>query len=272
MKNRAWPVFLDIYKNRRKCDYTVEYSDKAKASHENTGKILSSEEHSKMSEIDFKDCFSSRENLITWYFSYLSNIDKIDIIPEIGRRIKTGEIKKILSIGAGPSAIEYAIKKVFGRKIDITVTDYDKFIMENVKRLFPELNTAEFDFTKDDVTQMIEEYSPDTVMMIGSGCSMNDREFYSFLKEINGTGVERIYCFEAAVITKMVIAKICIKKGLDFLSKHSYDFNHSFHAYYRTKGETVRIYKKAGWKIKEIHHLVSYPVAFELIRQNEAIL
>lgn len=47
------------------CSYTIEYSDKTKEKMGKESRLLSAEEHSEMSEIDFKE-----------YFNYLSNSKK----------------------------------------------------------------------------------------------------------------------------------------------------------------------------------------------------
>lgn len=259
-------AIIDIISNRRKCDYTVEYSNNAKQSHMNTNKILTAEEHSKMSEIDFKKYFISKESLINWYFSYLSNIEKIDIISLIGREIKVGEIQRILSIGAGPSVIEYGIKKIFGDRIELICVDYDSYIIKNVKRLFPDILADQFDFTQDSINEIIKRYSPDTILMVGSGCSMDNHQLQKFLKEIRSENVKRIYCFEAAIVSKITIGKICLNRIVHLFKEKTYNFNHSFHAYYRTKKETLKIFYNSGWKIKEVRKLDSYPNTFILYK------
>lgn len=261
-------AIIDIIKNRRKCDYTIEYSNDAKRSHKNSNEILSAEEHSKMSEIDFKNYFSSKESLIKWYFSYLSNIDKLDIISLVGQEIKMGgyERQRILSIGAGPSVIEYGIKRIFHDKVEIVCVDYDAFIMENVARLFSDIKVDRFDFTQDSVKDLIQKYLPDIILMIGSGCSMDNRQLRDFLKEIRLTDVKRVYCFEAAIISKVTIGKMCLKRLSRLMKEKTYHFNHSFHAYYRTKRETLTLFRNSGWKIQEVRKLNSYPNTFILYK------
>ena len=54
-------------------DFTTDYSEEAKSSIKPSSKLLSSEEHSKLSLEDLKNVLVDRESTIRWYFSYLSN-------------------------------------------------------------------------------------------------------------------------------------------------------------------------------------------------------
>lgn len=256
----------DIIKERRKCDYTVEYSEQAKTSHDDTGKLLTAEEHSKMSEIDFSNHFQDRDALIKWYFSYLSNIDKLDIVTLMGHEINNGGISRILSIGAGPSVIENCLKEIYSEKLEILCTDYDRYIITGIKDIFPNIQAKEFDFIKDDICSLIKEFDPDTVIMIGSGCSMDEKELEAFLSKIQKTDVKRVYCFEAAIVSNLTIFKICLRKIIMLFKGRYIRGVHSFHAYYRTYKETVKIYKRAGYKYEKIRGLSSYPNAFKLYK------
>ncbi len=255
------------------CNYSVEYSEKAKKLEHNRKGLLSSKEHSKMSETDFAEHFSSVENLLKWYFSYLNNINKLEPVSVIGTEIRDsiaamGEgrsVKSILSFGAGPSVLEFLLKRFFQEEVNIVVTDYDQFIMEQVSELFPELHAVKFDFYNDDPRELVEQYHVDTVIMFGSACSMDDATYKLFLKKLSKYGVKTVFTFEAAILPAwryyfqpfiMIARLLCLYLFQhDEYEKRKKDFDSmvSFHAYKRTCINLKRIYKKSGWDYCQVN-------------------
>lgn len=93
-------------KNSRMIGYTIEYSEEAELLNGGRGRMLTSQEHSRMSEMDFKNYFVSDQTLIKWYFSYLENINHLSVVSTVGVLIKEGKARNILSLGCGPAVNE----------------------------------------------------------------------------------------------------------------------------------------------------------------------
>ncbi len=262
-----WEFAKKSIASNKLCNYSVEYSEKAKKLEHNRKGLLSSEEHSKMSEIDFVEHFSSVENLLKWYFGYLNNINKLEPVSVIGTAIRdsiTGvgggrSVRKILSFGAEPSVLEFLLKCFFQEEVDIVVTDYDQFIIEQVSKLFPDLHAEKFDFYNDDPKDLVRRYHIDTVVMFGSACSMDSTTYKHFLKKLSECGVKTIFTFEAAILPawryhlqplEILVRLICLYLfHHEKYEKRKKDFDNmaSFHAYKRSFGSLKKIYRKAGW-------------------------
>lgn len=252
-------------KNSRMVGYTYEYSDEAELQNTNTGGVLTSEEHSRMSEIDFKDYFTSESALVKWYFSYLENINNLSVVSSVGVLIKDGKAKNILSLGCGPAINELLLKRAFQDDIRMVVTDYDRFIIDGVKKVCGDEMIAEtFDFYNDDPVQTIRKYDIDTIIMIGSACSMDDKTYVRFLRKIRKTPVRNILTFEAGIQREWI--RFVYPLGLLSKTVFLYFFNRdefkkraqylenkvSYHAFNRTVPELKNIYKKGGFEYTRI--------------------
>lgn len=249
---------VEAFESFRKCDYGVEYSDKAKRSHLETGTLLTADEHSKMSEIDFKDHFSSRERLIQWYFSYLSNMNKISILTEVGNYLKTQGESKVISFGSGPSVLEYFLKLMLGDKVKLLCTDYDSFIIDNAKRIFPEMEFAVFDFYAEEY-EVLARFGADTALLLGSACSMDNARYIQFLKKLKSLGIRRVFCFEAATYGLVQWIYAIARNMVKQLLKGEEKGIHSFHAYRRAAYEAERIFSEAGFKYDRLKgHAYTY--------------
>lgn len=73
--------------------YSNEYSEKAKSLPHYFGRVLTAEEHSKMSEMDFDVYFQNEQALFKWYFSYLENEKKLWIASVVASLIRGGTSK-----------------------------------------------------------------------------------------------------------------------------------------------------------------------------------
>lgn len=251
-------------KNSRLCAYGIEYSIEAKELEHNREGLLTSEEHSKMSELDFSDHFSDIGTLKQWYFSYLNNVNKLEALSVVGEAIRGGHCKNIVSFGSGPSVLELYLKDMFQKKIKVVVTDYDKFIMSRVQTLMPEITALTFDFYTDDPAKIIEDSTADTVILFGSACSMDEETYIKFLGRIAETGVKNIFTFEAAIgsCLKYYLYPFCLVLKILFLylfkrkkyeeRKKRFENQSSFHAYKRTRNKLKRIYKLAGWDYEHV--------------------
>ncbi len=234
-------------------EYTTEYSDEAKAVQKN-GDFLNSTDHSEMSKIDFMSHYSSRPELIEWYFGYLSNERKLDAVGKTAMLIKQKGYRKILSFGSGPGILELFLKQMFGNKVDIMATDYDLFYVEEGRKLLGEdILFEQFDFYNDDLNKLLESFFPDLVVFFGSSCSMDDNTYYNFLTTLKKLGVRAILSFEAGIISekemRMKKIRLCIDSVRRFYKRIPKNELHNVHAYVRTKKELEHILYRSNFLV-----------------------
>lgn len=156
------------------------------------------------------------------------------------------------------------MKDMFQDKIKVIVTDYDKFIMDRVHTLMPDITAMTFDFYADDPTEIIKENDIDTVIMIGSGCSMDDGTYIKFLKYIATTDVRNIFTFETGIYGSLkyylyppyhvsrIIFRYLFKRDMYENEKNKFETSTCFHAYVRNKNRLKRIYRMAEWDYKRV--------------------
>lgn len=156
--------------------------------------------------------------------------------------------------------IELLIKRMYQDDVDIIVTDYDSYIVDRVKNIFTEIKVENFDFYKDDPRDIILKYKIDTVLMIGSACSMDNNTYLGFLKFIRNSRVKNILTFEAGIVNDIFRFKyplgIILKSAyLFFFKRDEFDKrakdleeNTTYHAFIRTKRQLKKIYKASGFK------------------------
>ncbi len=255
-------------KTRNMVSYTTEYSEDAERNcsgkNKPGGGILTSEEHSRMSETDFSDHFKSEKTLVKWYFQYLENANNLSAVSTIAYLVKEKHARNILSFGCGPAVNELFLKRMFQNDIRMVVTDYDSYIVDSVKRVCPELTAETFDFFKDDPKKICKKYDIDTVIMIGSACSMDDKTYLKFLKNLKKTDVKNIVTFEAGIessFMRLIRPAGIIVKGLylywmkrDEYNKKAYYLENlaSYHAFTRTGRMLKKIYRAAGYRYTHI--------------------
>lgn len=253
----------------RICEYTIEYSDKAKQV-ESKEELLSAEAHSKMSEIDFKEIFKDKDRLIRWYFSYLSNMKKLDAVSELGQIIKDNNLQCIISLGAGPCVLEHILQSISGEKVKIVATDYDDFMIESADRLLGRDNLIirKYDFYHDDIKELIKQYHADAVVMFGSACSMDNSRYIYFLGELMMTDIKYVITFEAAIMKnlKSVIRKtmVIISATKRYILKQNSQRKQAMHAYERSERELTGIFRKSGYKYQRMRKLNCYEYAYIL--------
>ena len=274
------------WKSRNFARYTSEYSERAKKQCRHSENLLTAEEHSKMSEVDFACHFESIDKLIKWYFGYLSNIGKMGVLSCIGEFIKQEGAKNIISYGAGPSVLEYFLKMIFQEDIHIVVTDYDEFIVDGVRKLFNNMKAERFDFYKDDPEQLISKYKIDTAIMIGSACSMDNGMYIQFLRRLEKCNIQTIFTFEAGVYNSLAerirsdvmkflyLLKLCFlyifhKSAYESRKERFMTDSQCFHACSRSINELEKIYVRGGYMFTRIGHVECYPVAYKLQRVGQ---
>ena len=251
--------------------YGPEYSSEAKKMGGRKRNPLSAEEHSKMSEVDFRDYYVNRDSLFQWYFKYLSNIDKLDALSDAVRLIRKYKIKRVLSLGCGPGVLEYIMAEMLGGEVKLICADYDSFMVEGGNDLLGDrLEFKKFDFYNDDIKDMIRNHNIEMIIMFGSACSMDNENYERFLKEVGQTDNKFIISFEAGVSgMKWVAVKILrvVKYALLYIKGVPHRTIEAGHAYFRDITELKKIYKKANWHIEKLSRKRNYKYSYLLTRE-----
>lgn len=243
-------------------EYTVEYSELAKKEI-NSNKILSAEEHTSMSELDFARYCTSKEGFIEWYFGYLSNISKLDALSVAGSLIKDNKIKNIVSFGCGPAVLEYLLK-IFNPSLKITVSDYDEYLVNNARQMFSDLQCEKFDFYKDDVHEFVKRLgNVDMAILFGSACSMDTQCYIKFLKALRSEEIPYVLSFEAGIENNCNRAvrhiMVCFTTIIKLMfNKYTKGAGKAFHAYSRTSNNLKKVFRKAGYDFSIIPNVRCY--------------
>ncbi len=252
----------EIENRLRRMEYTSEYSEEVKKTH-NTGCLLTSEEHSQMSEQEWGDAFHDKDEYVRWYFNYLSNSKKLDALGVALDFCINNKVKNILSLGAGPGVLEYFLSEMIG--VDIVVADYDRYLCEKAKDFFgsEKYKSVIYDFYKDDLSSILTDNNIDFIIMFGSSCSMDDDTYSRFLKGCNEMKVPYLLLFEAGVCKNQVYRKrwlsiakqICREK---LLRQHKVYTPVAIHAWYRSEKILHKIYNNSGYEWTRLPRLKTY--------------
>lgn len=180
-----------------------------------------------------------------------------------------GGVKSLVSFGSGPSVFEYMLKEIFQEDLNIVVTDYDSYIMERVGKLFPDIEAEVFDFYHDDVRKLVRKHKIDCALLIGSACSMDDKTYIRFLKDLKKSGVNYVITFEAAITNNYVFLKKRIRSTMitiyHYLRKvDGWRDKGSFHAYERSKYQLEHIFAASGYKMTMLTPLQDYKYIYLL--------
>lgn len=256
--------FINYIRNDMKAyrlmTYQEEYSAEAKKIGDEK-RILSAEEHSAMSELDFSSHYKSKESLIKWYYNYISNIDKVELIPAVIKYVyaNSSNIRRIVSFGAGSGVLEYFISLILQDDVNIIATDYDAFLVKKGNELLGEkVEFQTFDFYKDTVEELVAKNGKiDLAIMIGSACSMDNETHRKFLVELRENGIERIITFEAGVKSRLFMLKKKLQLLIHAIARWILKIDNrelkACHAYQKSISEVKRIYNAAGYKYKSIN-------------------
>lgn len=241
------------FKTFRMLGYTSEYSEEAKKNLGGTGSsVMSGTAHSSMSEYDFKEYYRDAKTLIKWYFSYLSNIQKLDAVGQVVDFIRKKQIKRVLSVGAGPGVLEYFIKELTEETV-IYAGDYDSFLVENGQKLLgcDRLSFFLFDFYNDDIREICNKKEIELIVMFGASCSMDDETYIKFLLECKKSPVKYVISHEAGVISSKEALRRFAKRLYyaigRFFRKEAPRGLTAIHAYWVTERILKKIYSKGGW-------------------------
>ncbi len=258
-------------KGYRLMSYTEEYSDAAKKTAGRQPVLLTAEEHSKMSETDFARYYKSRDELMKWYYQYISNIDKLELLPIVVKEVYNSHIERIVSFGAGPGVLEYFLSLILGKSVYILAADYDQFLVHNGTKIFTEENKylefKVFDFYKDSVQELVHKYQPQMAVFFGSACSMDNKTYLAFLKQLRKAGIRKIITFEAGVLEpgKMFLSGIRLfaHAAVRYILRYPNRDIYACHAWKRSYFELKDIYRKSGYRERRLKNSI-YQYAYVL--------
>ena len=223
--------------------------------------IFTSDEHSKISELELKDnILSSKHNLIE--YSLTRNLrSKFQSLSFLVDRIKEKNYNNILSLGSGYSDLEYFLYLSLNKDKKIISSEFDRFFVEKSNQFFPEFETIQFDFVNDSLYKINKKI--DLVFSFGSFYIMDDKEFIRLLKDIKSSGVKEIIDFHAGFMTKKIHLKNIIYPYYsifkNLFNKEEKRFKGKFHGFSRSRNELINLYKKSGWTpVKEINNCDNY--------------
>ncbi len=196
--------------------------------------------------------FRSRQDLLHWGEQY-SNA-KFILGKYLAVYLRELSVKSVLSLGSGECDHEYAIK-LAAPEITITATDFDPFVVEKVSEFLPEIDKVEmFDINKDDFAQFQGKY--DAILMIGVIYALSNDEVLDFFKRVPSVGANHIIIvtsyLSASGVLKYFLHQVYIHNPLAYLirrfvlKRNMAAHGGRFHGWIRSKGEFVRLMKKAS--------------------------
>lgn len=184
--------------------------------------------------------FESRETLLGWGREFDSV--KFIVGGNLARYLMKLHIESVLSLGCGDCLHEFALKYETPQ-VNIIATDYDPFVIERVKELFPEIDRAEvFDITKDDFSQYKGQC--EAILMIGVDYTLSRSEMLSLFRRVKETGARHLIIIRSCIsIRRALIGKAYLAMG--------YHPPGRFHGWARTRGEFKKLVKMvSGIKLR----------------------
>ena len=195
--------------------------------------------------------FDTPESIVSWYILKGNRKVKFLSLDFLIGFINEKKPKKILSLGAGPCIMEYLLKMCIPEDYKVTATDFNSYQIKRAKKLFPLINPKVFDFTKDDVKKLGDNF--DLVVFFNSSFTMNDSEFIHLVDMIKKLGVKYIIDFSGCIplnrMPRIFLEQTWCKLKYIFISYKQPESK--IRGYIRSKGERKRLYRKAGLRIIE---------------------
>lgn len=229
---------------------------------DNNGQQFTAQEHAYVIEKEFSDIFNSKESLLHWYLS--RNPGKLNALAFLIRYVNENKFTYILSLGAGYCVLEYLLSLAMPTQKRVIAADFDAYMIEKVKLLFPNIIPVVCDFFSDDLSALLNtaEGPIDIAVFFGSSYVMDDEVFINTFCKLRWGGVKRIVDFHGgyqnmrtlinnffvlplkeSAILRRLFGKPLVNKG--YIGK--------FHGYGRTRSELRKLYLKSGFTInKEI--------------------
>ena len=239
--------------------YTYSYNKETLKELSNKS-VFSSEEHALAEQKEFGFNYQTKENLLRYYLpEAMERISQSQFLIDL---ILDNNHQNIISFGAGAGVKEYLLKLVLPQECNVVSTDFDPFIINKVKKYFPQMIVKQFDYVNEDIEKFQKKInmSFDVAIFMGSSYVMDDKNFIKVFKDLKKIGVKNIVDFNAGFISmsealryyflpetirqNRILRKILRKK--EVASYHG-----KFHGYGRTKSALGNLYKKSGWKVKE---------------------
>ena len=223
--------------------------------------IFTSDEHSKISELELKDTILENRNKLLEYCLKKNLRTKFQPLSFLVDRIEEKNYSRVLSLGSGLSDLEYFLYLSLDKDKEILSSEFDRYFVEKSNEFFPEFETIEFDFFNDSLDSINKKI--DLVFCFGSFYVMDDLQFIRLLKDIKAAGVKEIIDFHAGFMTKSAYLKNIIRPSYSTFKKlfikEEETCKGKFHGFSRSRNELINLYKKSGWiPVKEINDLGAY--------------
>jgi len=218
---------------------------------DNNGERANAADYIKQTKEQEIDSFDTPESLVRWYILKGNRKVKFLSLDFLVGFINEKKPKHILSLGAGPCIMEHLLKMCIPTDCKVTATDFNSYQIERAKKLLPLINPKVFDFMKDDVTKLGDNY--DLVIFFNSSFAMKDHEFINLINGLKKLGVKHIIDFGGCIslrrIPKLFLEQTWCK--LKFCVVGYKPPACKIRGYVRTKGERRRLYRKAGLRVVE---------------------
>lgn len=233
--------------------------------HESTNSLnnkerFSSYEHAQLTETELGNSILKNKKRLIQYSLTKNLEEKISNLSFLIKRINKKNYKKILSLGSGYSDLEYFLNLALDEDKELISSDFDEYIVEKANLFFPDFRTIQFDFFKDSLSNLDEDF--ELVFSFGAFYVMDDIEFIRLFKDIKSSGVKEIIDFHAGFMTNSSYLKYILKSIYSFVSNFlpiKRIKKGKFHGYMRNRKDLLRLYKLSGWTpINEIRNYGDY--------------
>lgn len=203
--------------------------------------------------------YKTRENLIRNYLPlYLPVLSNLGFLID---SIRKNGYRNILSLGSGPSVLEYTLKMVLPEESKLIACDFDPFVVEKVREFFPELIVEQFDFFKDDFKTLQAKLNIefDLVVFFASAYVMDDPEFIKLFSSFKKAGVKQVIDFHAGYMSpKDVIMSYLKPLTTNSTVRNIFHkppitanrYRGKFHGYSRNRSELRKLYKNSGLSLQ----------------------
>lgn len=216
--------------------------------------LFTGEEYARVTEVEFAKILESKESAIRYDIP-----EKLKALCFLICHIMSKGYKNVLSLGAGRCTLEYLMKEILPEDIKIVATDFNQYYLNRAKHLFPEVTVLPFDFFKDDVMDITKNTGIkfDVAVFLGSAYAMDDKTFIKLFSRLKEIGIKEIVDFHAGylIIKDLIYYMLLWLKeypAIRRLFRKQPIYRGKLHGYARTCWELRWLYKKAGWKIKEV--------------------
>lgn len=203
--------------------------------------------------------YKTREDLLRHYLPvYLPLLSNLGFLVD---SIRKNGYRNILSLGSGPSVLEYILKMVLPEESRMIVSDFDPFIVEKVREFFPELIVERFDFFNDDIRSLQSGLNIefDVVVLFASAYVMDDTEFIKLFTDLKKIGVKQIIDFHAGYMGPLHVMMSYLKplttnstiRRIFHKPPSVQGCRGKFHGYSRNRSELRKLYRNSGLSLQQ---------------------